>query len=203
MIKNCILHFHKITKHRWIVFKLCCRAGIPWRGLVHDLSKYSPTEFFEGVKYYQGNRSPLSACKEKEGYSKAWLHHRGRNKHHPAYWYDPFAKITRPIIPYKYTVEMICDKVSASMNYNGKNWTDTSLMEYWEERNDVNILNPQIADMLTEVFRLIAIYGVKSVITKSNLKELYEKHTTKYNEKKQLTLERKRINIEKRIPRVG
>lgn len=170
------MHSKTIMKHRWLVFKLCCRAGIPWRGLVHDLSKYSPTEFWEGVKYYQGDRSPILACIEEEGYSKAKLHHRGRNKHHPAYWYDEFSKNPTPIIPYVYVVEMICDKIAASMNYNGKNWTDASPMEYWNSRNDTRILNQKICDMLTEVFRMVAVYGVKSTITKDNLREIYNKY---------------------------
>ena len=52
-------HFCLVNKHRWYVFRLSIKAGIPWRGLLHDLSKYSPTEFFESVKYYNGKRSPL------------------------------------------------------------------------------------------------------------------------------------------------
>ncbi len=176
MIKNFFLHFGVVTKHRWIVFKLCCLAGEPWRGLVHDLSKYSPTEFWEGVKYFQGYRSPISACKEDIGYSKAWLHHRGRNKHHPAYWYDPFSKVSRPIIPYKYVVEMICDKISASITYNGKKWNEKCPIDYWDNKNDRNYLNPKIDAMLTEVFRLVAVYGVKATLKKRNLKELYNKH---------------------------
>ena len=51
-LKNIIGHFMVVTKHRWVVFKLCCKVGQPWRGLVHDLSKYSPTEFWEGVCIY-------------------------------------------------------------------------------------------------------------------------------------------------------
>ena len=64
-IKNIFKHLKLITKHKWIVFRLCCKAGIPWRGICHDLSKYSPTEFLEGIKYYQGNRSPITAAKEE------------------------------------------------------------------------------------------------------------------------------------------
>ena len=55
LLKNVVKHFILITRHKWVVFKLCCKVGIPWRGLVHDLSKYSPTEFFESVRYYVGN----------------------------------------------------------------------------------------------------------------------------------------------------
>ena len=59
-IKNVVEHFCTITKHRWVVFKLCTKVGEPWRGLVHDLSKYSPTEFWEGVKYFNGHHSPIT-----------------------------------------------------------------------------------------------------------------------------------------------
>ena len=81
-IKNIWKHFCLVNKHRWIVFKFSIKAGIPWRGLVHDLSKYSPTEFFESVKYYTGEKSPITVCRIQKGYSEAWLHHKGRNKHH-------------------------------------------------------------------------------------------------------------------------
>ena len=62
-IKNVVEHFCTITKHRWVVFKLCTKVGEPWRGLVHDLSKYSPTEFWEGVRYFNGHHSPITDCK--------------------------------------------------------------------------------------------------------------------------------------------
>lgn len=177
MIKKLILHFYTITKHRWIVFKLSCRAGIPWRGLVHDLSKYSPTEFWEGVKYYQGNRSPIHACIKEKGYSEAKLHHIGRNKHHAAYWYDPLVRNSKPIIPYKYTVEMVCDKIAASKTYIPKDkWTKASPLEHWEQKEIRKILNPKIDSMLTEVFELIAQKGVNKVVKRSVFKKLYKKH---------------------------
>ena len=78
-------HFCTITRHRHKVIANCFRAGIPWQGLFHDLSKYSPTEFFEGAKYYLGDRSPTEAARRAQGYSKAWLHHKGLNKHHFEY----------------------------------------------------------------------------------------------------------------------
>lgn len=64
IFKNIINHFCTITKHKWIVLRLSIKAGIIWRGIMHDWSKYSFTEFWESVKYYQGNRSPIIACKE-------------------------------------------------------------------------------------------------------------------------------------------
>ena len=120
MIKKFFGHLHTVNTHRFRVFKLCCRVGIPFQGLVHDLSKYSPVEFFEGVKYYQGNYSPIRKCKQENGYSRAWLHHKGRNKHHYEYWYDYAASVETPIIPFKYFLEMVCDSLAAGMTYQGE-----------------------------------------------------------------------------------
>ena len=77
-----VKHFITITKHRHRVMRHCFLAGIPFQGLFHDLSKYSLTEFIPGAKYYLGDRSPNEAERAEKGYSAAWLHHKGRNRHH-------------------------------------------------------------------------------------------------------------------------
>ena len=176
MIKNLILHFNLINKHRFKVFKLCVKAGIPFRGLVHDLSKYSPVEFFESAKYYRGNVSPLSISKKENGYSKAWLHHKGINKHHHEYWYDYSAPVKCAIIPYKYTVEMICDSLSASMTYQKDNWTPSFQLEYYlKEREKIHI-NPKIDAVLIDVYTKVSEEGIDEVIKPKVLKKIYEKH---------------------------
>lgn len=175
-LKNAVKHFILITKHRHKVFKLCLKAGIPLRGIVHDLSKYSPTEFLESIKYYNGDHSPIANCKKENGYSKAWLHHKGRNKHHHDYWYDYRAVDCTPIIPYKYTVEMICDNLAAGMTYQGKKWTKDYQLKYWEKEKQKNKINNKIVKVLDEVFSEISVKGIDQVITKKHLKEIYNKH---------------------------
>ena len=59
-----IMHFVTITKHIYYVRKFCFKCGFYKRGLLHDLSKYSPIEFFSSAKYFQGNRSPIDAEKQ-------------------------------------------------------------------------------------------------------------------------------------------
>lgn len=118
-----IKHFRTITKHRHAVIRHCFRAGIPLQGLLHDLSKYSPTEFIPGARFWQGTRSPNEAEREKYGYSAAWLHHKGRNRHHFEYWsdYNPVERRVMPVkMPRKYVAEMFCDRVAASKIYQGK-----------------------------------------------------------------------------------
>ena len=132
---NTFKHLHKINKHRWWVFYYCCKAGIPWRGLVHDLSKYSPTEFWESVKYYSGTRSPIDACKEDKGVSYAWMHHKGRNAHHYEYWQDNFDKGGNPIcMPDKYALEMLCDYLAAGRAYMGKKFSYEAEEQWWENK---------------------------------------------------------------------
>lgn len=178
MIINVIKHFNKITYHKWVVLKLCIKAGIPWRGLVHDLSKYSWIEFWEGVKYYNGTHSPIADCKEKEGYSKAWLHHKGRNKHHSAYWYDNLANEKTPLIPYKYTVEMICDTLAAGIVYNGKNWTKSTQLNYYLSKEKGKLLmNPKIEKVLETTYIQVAENGIDKTINKKNLRKIYDECT--------------------------
>lgn len=169
-------HLHVVNKHRFKVFCLCFRAGEVWRGLTHDLSKYSFTEFFESARYFVGDRSPIAVCKKVNGYSKAWLHHKGRNKHHYEYWYDYMAPEKAPIIPYKYFVEMVCDMLAAGMTYQGRKWSKEYELNYWmDKRKDANI-NPKLDFLLTKIFTDISTDGVKKVINKKNLKELYRKY---------------------------
>ena len=176
LIKNFFLHLGTVLKHKWHVFKLCVRAGIPWRGLVHDLSKFSYTEFWESVKYFQGTRSPIVMCKKEEGYSKAWLHHKGRNKHHYQYWNDYEAPDSTPIMPYKYTVEMICDTMAAGIVYKGKEWTNSSQLEYWNKSKVNAKINPKLVALLDEFYTQVANEGLNKAINRKNLRELYRKH---------------------------
>ena len=170
-------HMKLVMKHKWMVFKLCCKIGMPWRGFMHDWSKFSPTEFFESIKYYDGHKSPITVCKADKGYSEAWLHHKGRNKHHPEYWVDlalPGEKTV--IMPYKYAAEMICDKMAAGMVYNGKEWTqDTQINYYMKEREKI-FINPQIDKFMIATFTEVSKNGLDKTLTKQNIKKLYEKY---------------------------
>lgn len=126
-------HLKTILKHKFWVAYYCFHAGIPWQGIVHDMSKFSPTEFFEGVKYYTGTVSPIITCKKLHGHSMAWFHHRGRNYHHYEMWQDNFDNGGQPVeVPYKYAVEMVCDYLAAGKAYHGKDFTFADEYEWWK-----------------------------------------------------------------------
>ena len=175
-IKNIFRHLHTVNKHRWKVFCLCCRVGIPIQGLLHDLSKYSFEEFFESVKYYQGTRSPIKKCKEENGYSRAWLHHKGRNKHHYEYWYDYNAPLETPMMPFKYYLEMICDTMAAGQTYQGKNWSKEYQLSYWNNVRDKTKLHPNMLKLLDRTYLEISKQGLDKVLKKKYLKDLYEEY---------------------------
>lgn len=176
-LKKTFKHLHTVNTHRFRVFILCCRVGIPIQGLLHDLSKYSPIEFWEGVKYYEGTHSPIHNCKKDIGYSKAWLHHKGRNKHHYEYWYDYAAPTEAPIIPFKYFMELVCDSMAAGLVYQGKNWSREYQLEYWKNAKKKAKLHPKMEKLLDKVYTEVSKQGLDKVLKRKYLKELYEKYT--------------------------
>ena len=164
MIKA-IKHFNTITKHRNKVIVHCFKAGIGFQGLFHDLSKYSFAEFITGARYYQGHRSPNEAERAEYGYSKAWMHHKGRNRHHFEYWtdYNPQTKLVSPVkMPARFLAEMFCDRVAASKIYQGKNYSNHHPLEYFNRGNAKNVMHPETADKLHELLVILDEQGEKA-----------------------------------------
>ncbi|MDE7228871.1 MAG: catalase [Oscillospiraceae bacterium] len=160
--KSAFLHFKTITKHRHTVIAHCARAGILWQGLKHDLSKYSPAEFLPGARFYLGTRSPNEAEREKYGYSLAWMHHKGRNRHHFEYWTDYNPKVHRmePVkMPLKYVVEMFCDRVAASKIYQGENYRDDSALKYFIHGKAHRKIHPETSALLEKLLKMLAKHG--------------------------------------------
>ena len=155
-------HFKTITKHRFLVMCGCFRVGLIWQGLTHDLSKYSPTEFWVGARYYQGTRSPNTAEREDKGYSEAWMHHKGRNKHHYEYW-TGMSKETRNYesveMPRKYLVEMVMDRRAACMTYQGKAYTDGSALKYFMGSRERDLMHPNTRMQLEYILTMLRDKG--------------------------------------------
>ena len=139
-------HFKTITTHRFLVRRGCFAMGLYWQGLTHDLSKYSPVEFWTGARYYQGNRSPNAAEREDKGFSEAWMHHKGRNRHHYEYWTD-MNRQTRVYesvpMPRKYLAEMVADRIAACKVYEGEKYTPGSALGYLMRSREKDLMNPQ------------------------------------------------------------
>ena len=159
-------HLHTVNRHRFLVMKLCFRVGLCRQGLCHDLSKYSPTEFLVGAKYYAGTRSPNAVEREKNGYSAAWMHHKGRNRHHYEYWSDlnPHTKRYEPVeMPRKYLAEMVLDRMAACMTYHGKDYRDGDALAYYLKSAETKLMHPETSRQLRYLLQLLADEGEEAL----------------------------------------
>lgn len=157
-------HLSTILHHKIRVTTLCIRCGIIKQGLLHDLSKFSPIEFCSGVKYFQGNRSPINQEKEIKGYSLGWLHHKGRNKHHWEYWLDNGHPIKAIEMPTNYVIEMFCDRVAACQTYQKEAYRDDSALIYYRNGKDNCLMHPNTAKLLEELLIHLSEHGLDETI---------------------------------------
>ena len=162
-------HFRTITAHKILVMKGCFELGLIRQGLLHDLSKYSPTEFLVGCKYFQGHMSPNDAERMDKGYSAAWLHHKGRNKHHLEYWLDygfaPDKRITGMKMPVKYVVEMFIDRMAACKTYLGDDYRDDSPLNYFLKNQGHYTMHESTMELLEKLLAMLAKEGEKKTFT--------------------------------------
>lgn len=185
-------HLKTILIHKYWVMFYSYYAGILWQGITHDLSKFSPIEFFTGIKYYTGYKSPNDIDRIKNGYSAAWLHHKGRNKHHYQYWTDNFDNGGEPIqMPFKYAVEMVCDFLAASRTYLGEAYSPQLVYKWWRERVEKRtiLMHPQtiiFIDLVMFRFKDCRMGNEVVVIDRDNLEEIYNKATELYENLKEL-----------------
>jgi hypothetical protein len=157
-------HLKTITHHRRLVRQHCFQVGLYWQGLTHDLSKFSPTEFLVGAKYFQGDRSPNNAERDDKGYSSSWLHHKGRNKHHFEYWIDYSRNreqlLTGMKMPVRFVVEMFMDRIAACKTYQKGGYSDSSPWEYHEKSRLVHkIMHEDSLRLLEHFLRMLAECG--------------------------------------------
>ena len=166
-------HFRTITAHKILVLKGCFRVGLYGQGLLHDMSKYGPTEFLAGCKYNKGYMSPNNAERFEKGYSSAWLHHKGKNKHHLEYWIDYGAgdeggegtQMVGMKMPIKYVTEMFIDRVSASKNYQKEKYTDESSLIYYNNSREHYILHPDTRALLEYLLTMLWKCGEEKTFT--------------------------------------
>ena len=164
MISKIFQHFKTITYHKYLVMKGCFSIGLYWQGICHDLSKYSPTEFWVGVRFYQGDRSPNNAEREDKGYSASWLHHKGRNKHHYEYWIDYSIKeikggMAPAPMPVKYILEMMMDRIAASKVYAKEHYSRHNPLRYYMGGREDAPLHEKTKKILELLLLILDKYG--------------------------------------------
>lgn len=173
---NFFKHLHTINKHRRGVISNARHVGLFWHSLKHDLSKYSCKEFWPSVKYYTGTDTPIiEERKVNSGFSYICNHHAKRNKHHWQFWTDFCnGNIIVKTMPYKYALEMVCDMISASRVYNGKNFDRSKPINYFLKKVRHYYMTKASVEFVTWCL---------STYEKSEWKELNKKNSkTKYLE---------------------
>ena len=167
-LANAAGHLKTAATHKYLVARGCFAVGLYRQGILHDLSKFSPTEFMVGARYWQGNRSPNNAERETIGYSSSWLHHKGRNRHHYEYWVDYNLRgeidgqVLIPVkMPGRYVVEMLMDRIAASKVYKGDAYTDASALEYYRGGRPELLMHPETAALLEKLLTMLAEKGEK------------------------------------------
>lgn len=183
ILSNAVKHFKKICIHKYYVAKYCFMCGLYWQGIVHDLSKFSPTEFCESVKYYCGTGSPINACKADKGYSLAWFHHRGRNLHHWAHWVDDFDQGMIPKkMPFKYVLEMMCDYLGAGQAYSKEKFTIWQEYDWWKIHRKIDVMHKDVIKAMDIMFAAMLKHGIESTLhNRKFLKKLQEKYENSFN----------------------
>ena len=157
-----IRHLKTVCRHKRIVFHECKACGLTWRGLVHDLSKFSPTEFMPSARYFQGNKSPIEKEKAQKGYSEAWLHHKGHNKHHWEWWtdFDRNGAIIPAKIPSEYVIEMVCDWIGAGKAYSTEKWTQSEPIDYFYRVLPGRHFHPETKKIIIKLLEIIRDEGL-------------------------------------------
>ena len=170
MLRELLGHLKTITHHRHLVMRNCFRAGIGLQGLKHDLSKYAWTEFIPGVRFYAGDHSPTESERKKYGYSAAWMHHKGRNRHHFEYWTDYIPALKRQgavEMPARYVVESFCDRVAASKTYLKEKYTQAHPLDYFDKSEAPRAMHPASAALLRNLLQTRAEEGEEAAFRRA------------------------------------
>lgn len=151
-MKKFFNYIKSVFRHRKKIMKMCFKAGLFWRGIFHDLSKYSIRELFYGAKYYDPSKSVYEYERELNGSSKTFMKHISRNKHHPEYWRDVInGKAKLLDMPTKYFIEMIFDRIVQAKEMFGDSFTESSPYEYFVSHTQETAM-PNILRQRTEKF---------------------------------------------------
>lgn len=139
MIKAHWAYLKIVLRHKLAVLKGCRIMGVPlWRGLMHDMSKFSLTEWNAYVNNFYNSDGTKKKIRNPDGsydpssqttaFTRAWLHHHKNNKHHWQSWISigDCGKLTPVEIPDVYIREIIADWIGAGIAYSNEsnpyNW---------------------------------------------------------------------------------
>jgi len=134
----------RILAHKWYVYQECRKLGIPWRGVVHDISKLSRAEWRGYAMMYTAPKLTGESPSDEDVavYERAWHHHAHNNLHHWNYWITPGGTELRGSIidmPMVYRLEMVADWRAMAKEKGG------SAHAWYNASKHVLMLHPNVA----------------------------------------------------------
>ena len=146
-------YFKKVCRHKWHVGRACFRYGLYWRGIVHDLSKFSRAEFGPYAMYFH-TPDGKSSYRTKTAFDHAWRHHVAHNPHHWEYWiaFNRGYPVAADM-PEKYILEMVADWIGAGMTYDGQ--PDPNVWYYGKDAKSIIMMTQRTRDRVEELLREI------------------------------------------------
>lgn len=151
--------------HKYYVWYFGTILNVPlWRILIHDLSKFHPTELQGYVRYHE-----LKQLKSEDFY-RAIHHHFRCNDHHWNYWTmhldvnnpsEPYSVICIPM-PDVAIREMVADWAAAGYGKNGY----LDLARYYESQKDFILLHAKTRDRIE--------YYIQKLVDDSRIKRLQQ-----------------------------
>lgn len=143
--------------HKWFVLLACWRRGLIWQGIVHDWSKFLPSEWLPYAQFFYGYK-PTAAERDRarrvlgydpdpsdaevrEAFDRAWLKHQHRNPHHWQHWVlrNDNGTTVALEMPRRYLLEMLADWDGAGRAITGKSG-GTSL--WYAKNRDKMVMHP-------------------------------------------------------------
>ncbi len=165
-MKQHIAYMKYVLRHRWFVMLACFKEKLIWQGLLHDLSKHKPSEWFPYANFFYDSNGNKKTIREKSGYYKptdtgnaafdyAWLLHQKRNKHHWQWWILPEDEggVKLVEMPEKYIREMLCDWRGAGRAQGVKDWWNP--LRWYEINKGKMQLHPHTRILIEEFLRII------------------------------------------------
>lgn len=142
-----LLYLKYLIRHKWFVFLACVRHGIAWQGIIHDWTKFLPSEWFPYVEYFYGHGLPGDQQRALERFNRGWLEHQHRSPHHWQHWVlrNDDGTTVALSMPRRYVLEMLADWEGAGRAITGKKGTT---LAWYAKNREKMLLDEDVRDFV-------------------------------------------------------
>ena len=155
--------FKYLVRHKWFVLQECWKRGLYWQGVVHDMSKFLPSEFPQYARFFYGKDSKQESRASRyqninhahRYFQRAWQRHLMRNGHHWQNWIS-IQDVGLTVIlemPQRYVVEMVCDWIGAgrAQGYYVPKEPMREVGNWYHKNKDKTVLHPETRKAVVKI----------------------------------------------------